>query len=185
MKHKKSFDPAVLAQRIYKARGRLYKRIRNKSAIERYLISVRSRDDFVAFYKVRLQKKHAGQLYRYLLRHMAFETCPTITTALRTINGITSSIELSQASKVIASLNRKKPVYDSVVRRHLKLSHPGGDLKRAIEIYAQLLERMSALLREADVSKAIREFNREFPQFSRTIFLTKMKKLDLLLWQLK
>jgi hypothetical protein len=184
MNSKKPFDPVALAAKIYRARRRILGNIRTKTAIERYLISTRSRADFVAFYNIRLTKAHADQLYGYLVRHMGRQTCPTIASALNGINRITGTIELSNASKVIASLDQTKPPYDKKVRGHLDLDYPNGDLKKARDIYALLLQRMSALLRQKDVSEALRAFDDKFPHVSGGKFLTKMKKLDLMLWQM-
>jgi hypothetical protein len=69
MSSNKPFDSAVLAARIYKARSHIYGNIRKNRTIERYLISTRSRRDFVAFYKIRLTKANAGRLYGYLVRY--------------------------------------------------------------------------------------------------------------------
>jgi hypothetical protein len=185
MKQKKQFDAALLAEKVYKRRNAIFQQIREKSAIQRYLISVRSRTEFVTFYRIRLQRAHADQLYRYLLRHMARPTVPPIAAALVAIKGISGTIELANASKVIASLDPTKPVYDSVVRGHLRLSHPAGDMKRAIVIYQQLCERIAVLSKQTKILAALRAFDNEFPQFRSGRFLSKTKKLDLLLWQMK
>ena len=180
----KPFDPAALAAKIYRERRRIFGSIRKNRAIEHYLISTRSRRDFVAFYKVRLTEENADQLYRYLVRYMGRKTCPTIGRALNGINRITGTIELSNASKVIASLDRRKPPYDKKVRGRLELDYPNGNMERACDIYALLLRRMSVLLRQKDVGKALGAFDGEFPHVSGGKFLTKIKKLDLMLWQM-
>jgi hypothetical protein len=184
MSIKKPFDSVVLAAKIYKARRRIFQNIKKNRAIERYLISTRSRRDFVAFYKIRLKKANADRLYGYLVRYMGRQTCPTIVSALNRINKITGTIELSNASKVIASLDRTKPPYDKKVRGHLDLDYPNGDSKKARDIYALLLQRMSALLRQKDVTDALHAFDGAFPHVSGKKILTKMKKLDLMLWQM-
>ena len=132
MRSKKPFDSAELAARIYKMRHRIFWNIRKNRAIERYLISNRSRREFVAFYKVRLQGANADRLYSYLARHMGCQTCPTIAGALKDIKKVTGTTELSNASKVIASLDRSKPPYDKQVRGYLELDHPSGDMKKAL-----------------------------------------------------
>ena len=185
MTQKKQFDAALLAEKVYKRRNAIFRQIREESAIQRYLISVRSRTEFVAFYKIRLQKAHADQLYRYLLRYMARETTPRIAAALVAIKKISGTIELANASKVIASLDPTKPVYDSVVQGHLELSHPAGDMRQAIAIYQQLRERIAVLGKQTRILAALRDFDMEFPQFRSGRFLSKTKKLDLLLWQMK
>jgi hypothetical protein len=185
MKQKKLFDAALLAERVYKRRNTIFQQIREELAIQRYLISVRSRTEFVTFYKLRLQKAHADQLYRYLLRYMGRQTTPRISSVLAAIKRISGTIELANASKVIASLDRTKPVYDSVVRKHLGLSHPAGDMRKAIAIYQQLRERIAVLGKQTKIRAALRDFDRAFPQFRGGRFLSKTKKLDLLLWQMK
>ena len=92
MKNNKAFNPATLAAKIYKERALIFARIRNKHAIERYLISTRSRRDFVDFYTVRLKSEHADQLYRYLTGYMGRNSCPTIAKALNRIKKITNTI---------------------------------------------------------------------------------------------
>ena len=184
MSSEKPFDPPALAAKIYKTRRKIFGNIREKRAIERYLVSTRSRDEFVAFYNIRLPEPNADRLYAYLARHMGRQTCPTVVSALNDIKGFTGTIELSNASKIIASLDRRKPPYDRKVRGHLDLKHPSGDLKRAREIYALLLQRMSMLLGQQDVREALRAFDRKFPHVSGGKILTKMKKLDLMLWQM-
>jgi hypothetical protein len=185
MKQKKQFDAALLAEKVYKRRNAIFQQIREESAIQRYLISVRSRTEFVTFYKIRLKREHADQLYRYLLRYMARRTTPRIAAALIAIERISGTIELANASKVIASLDPTKPVYDSVVRGHLGLSHPAGDMRKAIAIYQQLRERIAVLGNQRRILAALRDFDKEFPQFRNGRFLSKTKKLDLLLWQMK
>ena len=71
------------------------------------------------------------------------------------------------------------------MRGHLDLASPNGDMEKARKIYALLLQRMSALLRVNDVTKLLSAFDKEFPHVSGKNFLTRMKKLDFMLWQME
>ena len=92
----------------------------------------------------------------------------------------------SYTSKLIATINSNKPVWDSNVWECLgehglrKKTHGNNRFLLAIENYRRLVETTGALVENPDFATLSASFDDTFSRFAH---FTDMKKLDLYLWQ--
>ena len=138
---------------------------------------------FNGFYRVR-----RGPSWRssyYALMHAAKEREILFPEVLARLHQATGMVEASFASKLVATLDPAKPVIDSVVLSHFGLRlphlHAIDRQARVVGIYRSLSEA-HAELAAAPVARMIRDlFDQEFPNTN----LTPLKKVDLVLWQIR
>jgi hypothetical protein len=105
--------------------------------------------------------------------------------ALREITHRCGRIEASFASKLVATLDPSKPIIDKFVLEYFAMRLPRwGAADRAdktIELYRELCEKYQALL-QSPTGQQIREsFDLRYPKSE----ITQLKKIDLVLWQLR
>jgi len=105
--------------------------------------------------------------------------------ALREIARRTNRIEASFASKLVATIDPSKPVIDKFVLENFGLRLPRWGLRdreaRTIDAYQALCQAYGDYLR-GPTGMLIRElFDRSFPGLN----LTDLKKIDLVLWQVR
>ena len=111
----------------------------------------------------------------------------------------TKRIEASFSSKLVATINPSKPVWDKYVLQHLGLRAQSEKIgrittrKKDIESYrlrisetehlhSCIQEKAEASLQCDGFREWKRRFNKKFPQF---VHFTDIKKLDLFYWQLR
>ena len=98
----------------------------------------------------------------------------------------TKRVELSFISKLFATINPDRPVYDSNVRTCLKLTAPRSHwsaekkLQYGIDLYERLTNLVDALTGHTDFEALRDSFDQQFPEFRH---FTDVKKLDLFLWR--
>ena len=98
----------------------------------------------------------------------------------------TGRVEASFASKLIATINPMRPVYDSIVRSNLGLPNrtigAGRRIDRLCSDYHVIGHHHEGQIAR-DAFRYLRaRFETEFPQFQ---FFTDMKVLDLMIWQMR
>src|SRR3989344_3967915 len=143
---RKTFDSKLLAKKLYNQREEIFRRIEEKNAISRYvsvikgcgLLSDQYRNEFKNFYAVRLQTDTTQQILMLMKEYQNKKIVPSINESLKELHKLTGKVHISFASKIIATLNPEKPVYDDKVKGHLMLRHPQGDMGMAIKIYGCL-----------------------------------------------
>jgi hypothetical protein len=95
----------------------------------------------------------------------------------------TGKIESSFASKLVATIDPKMPVIDSIVLKNLKFKLPYSyDKEREIKIlkiYQTLIKEFSLFLKTESGKYLVEQFAKEYP----TSKISKTKMLDLILWQ--
>ena len=128
------------------------------------------------------------KVYFRMLQDGKRYAAPTVDVALLELPTLPRNkrVFLSWASKLIATLDPDKPVYDAYVRRSLRLSGVswkviGGSYEAAIENYHRLVVATSALVSDPDFAVLRGTFDERFSRFAH---FTDMKKLDLYLWRL-
>lgn len=100
----------------------------------------------------------------------------------------TGRIEPSFSSKMIATINPHRPVYDKIVLGHLGLRAPypymGRKIRldRSIDNYHAIYEHHKKVIEYPAFGAEIDNWDGIFPKFSE---FTPMKKLDLMLWLLR
>lgn len=139
---------------------------------------------FTYFYRVR---RPIEWLYHYYHLFQTMRSKPDVQFAdiISAIAAFSDNrVEISFASKMLATINPDLPIWDRYVRDSLGLpdvppSRSPKRLEQAAASYALLTERMNALLASESVKNEIAEFDRAFPKYAD---FTPMKKLDYLIW---
>jgi hypothetical protein len=102
---------------------------------------------------------------------------------LEELSSATGRLEVSFASKLVASLDPSSPVIDSIVLKQvgLKLPAPGTSNRgrRACEVYEGLCHHHAELLRSDMGRELVHLFRSRYPWAD----ITELKMVDLVLWQ--
>ena len=138
---------------------------------------------FCGFYRVRRNQDWRIK-YFMLLEQNKSKMEPGFEKILDDLLQLTSRLEASFASKLVATINPDLPVYDSIVRANLGLPPRSGTqqvrFKLAIEDY-NAIKQHSATQTKSDSFHALRaNFDQVFPEYRA---FSDTKVLDLLLWQ--
>ena len=140
---------------------------------------------FNGLYGVRRNADWRGRFYR-IFEQQKSNADIEFGEVLRSIFESTGRVEASFASKLIATVDPTRAVYDSIVRSNLGLrTRTGSGLEKiadAVDDYQAIQAHLDALIR-ADRFPLLRQrFDREFPQLKE---FTDIKVLDLLIWQIR
>lgn len=138
---------------------------------------------FSGFYKVRRSASWRDQYYS--LMESAKTQSLAFPQVLRALKERTDRIEASFASKLVATLDPRTPVIDKFVLSHFGLRLPGRSTEdresRTIEIYNELCRRYEDLLGSPLARMICAKFAQTYPWAN----ITDLKKVDLLLWQIR
>jgi hypothetical protein len=94
---------------------------------------------------------------------------------------------VSFTSKLLASANPNLPVWDSKVRRYLKFKfdlkfkNSFKDIESCEQEYMRYCSWFKDFLKKDEATKLIEEFDKKIPN----VKITKMKKIDLMFWQME
>lgn len=109
--------------------------------------------------------------------------------------GTSNRVEASFCSKLLASINSDKPVWDRNVFSWLEMTRPASikdknkQIKKAIETYDKLIEEINRQFYNTGNAKKCIEifnefFNRNFSEGNDLKYISSMKKIDFILWSL-
>jgi hypothetical protein len=136
---------------------------------------------FNGYYRVRRSAKWRDAFYT--LMKEARESRPEFMSVLKDLHRLTGRVEPSFASKLVATVDPKFPVIDSVVLSNLNLKLPYRDIPDRIEkiggFYIGLCDLFDRYLDSEPGRLVISEFRSKFPLAD----ISKTKMLDLVLWQ--
>lgn len=137
---------------------------------------------FNGFYRVRQRQKIFYETY-YSFMEKNKETDPSFEKTLRYLYEKSGRMEPSFSSKLVATLNPKLPIWDSVVLSNFSLKAPAYNRKNRLEelivLYDLIIEKYNKLL-DDEAGKIITElFERQYPKTG----ITDIKKVDFVLWQ--
>ncbi|WP_217587475.1 hypothetical protein [Lentibacillus saliphilus] len=139
---------------------------------------------FNGFYKVR-RNAAWRKIYYEVFETMKAERA-TFAIIIKTLFEKTGNIEASFSSKMLATLNPNKPIWDRYVVQNLNLKLTGKSkheqLENAIALYAAIEEWYSEFLSTDDAKKCIAAFDRNLPKYTR---LSDVKKVDFFLWSIR
>ncbi len=94
-------------------------------------------------------------------------------------------IEASFSSKLLASINPDMPVWDEFVLQNLQFKKPTqydkDRLKKTIKLYDRICQWYNDFLNTEEADKIISLIDSMYPKNN----LTKVKKIDLILWQMR
>ncbi len=136
---------------------------------------------FNAFYRVR--RNAEWQKSYYQLFESAKEKRYSFADVIGVLYVETGNIEASFTSKMIATIDPDKPIWDQYVLQNLGLElkgkNPREKVGNAIEIYSQIEKWYAEYLQTEEARKNIAEFDRWLPTYS---WIPSIKKIDYLLW---
>ncbi len=134
------------------------------------------------FYRVRRNAEWQSAYYEIMQREktsadLSFEDI------LREIHERTGNVEASFASKMIATLDPDRPIWDSIVLERLglrlKSTTAQAKLENAISVYESIVGWYANYLATEDVARNIALFDELLPNYA---WLTPVKKVNFLLW---
>lgn len=104
---------------------------------------------------------------------------------MRATNSGKPRAEASFVSKLLATLDTRRPVLDRIVLRHFGLSlqtNKKDRLAHAVQTYADLEAKMHAALKKPKWRSIRARFNDHFAPHAVDDRITDIKALDLLIW---
>jgi hypothetical protein len=138
---------------------------------------------FTVFYRVRRNREWCNVFYGLL--ESAKPNGITFDAALNSLHKVTGRVEASFASKLVATLDPSKPVIDRIVLGHFDLRLPprttAGRLAKIIKIHGDLSTAYADLLFSPTGRMILARFDQHFYGTN----LTPLKKIDLVLWQIR
>lgn len=140
---------------------------------------------FNGLYMVRRNQKWRTIYFALLERHKLSNNFG-FRDVLSDLYNATGRIEASFASKLIATINPTKGVYDSFVRMHLGLPLRFGASHDRIDAlcvdYETINRTHSAMCKDQSFAGLRQAFNEQFPEF---INFSDVKVMDLMIWQMR
>ena len=136
---------------------------------------------FNGYYRVRRDKKWREHYYRLFLN--ARENRYTFEQIITELFDKTKNVEASFSSKMLATIDASKPVWDQYVLMNLGLELKGKSreekLQNAIALYKRIEVWYADYLVTSEARENIEVFNFMLPEYS---WLSDTKKIDCLLW---
>lgn len=140
---------------------------------------------FNGLYGVRRNADWRQKFYRIFERQKSVPT-PEFRDIVQQIFESTGRVEASFASKLMATLDPQRAVYDAIVRSNLDLptrTNAGhARIEAAVSDYEAIQAHLNALVRSEAFPILRQRFNYELPGFTS---FTDIKVLDLMIWQLR
>lgn len=154
-------------------------------------VNVSEDDDFQrlfnGFYRVRRNEAWRYEYYS-LFEELKREERIEFERILVELYERTGNIEPSFASKMLATINDNKPIWDKHVVEHLGVKLPGQNvpkedrLKQTVLIYDEIVDWYKQYLETYNAQENIRIFNRYLPDYKE---ISDVKKIDAFLWSLR
>ena len=97
----------------------------------------------------------------------------------------TGNVEASFSSKMLATLNPDKPIWDQYILKNLNFQLVGEGrqkLNNAIFIYSKIENWYKEFLKTPNAKECIEAFDKEFPMYQ---WLSDIKKIDCFLWKIR
>ena len=140
------------------------------------------RKSFDHFYVIRRNIEWRNKYYHFLEnnktnKNISFEEI------LKHLNSFNNWVEASYSSKMLATINDQKPIWDRLVLKSVNLKVPTGKkeikLQKTIEMYDCLEKMYENYMGSEEASKCIAKFDSTFNEYKD---ISNVKKIDFLLW---
>lgn len=136
---------------------------------------------FNGYYRIRRNEEWRQSYYGLFVqakqKGLSFEQIIT------TLYESTGNVEASFSSKMLATIDPSKPIWDQYVLQNLGFELNGKTqeekLNNAIKLYDEILRWYDEYLQTDEAQENILEFDRLLPQYS---WVSNVKKIDCLLW---
>ncbi len=136
---------------------------------------------FNGYYRVRRNEEWRRQYYSLFSR--ARDENYSFMKIITELYGMTGNIEASFSSKMLATIDASKPIWDQYVLQNLGLVLIGSTqeekLQNAVELYGRIKLWYEDYLKTPEARENIEVFNRMLPEYS---WVSETKKIDCLLW---
>lgn len=144
---------------------------------------------YKSFYKMNTARKDAQfyKIYFRVLKKAKEGDSIDILSVLSQLKRISNKNEISFASKLLATIDPKLPIWDSRVRERineigdLKLKETYKTTGECVNAYNSLLAWYKQFMKTDKAKKMIAEFDSHFPNQK----ITSIKKVDFIFWQTK
>lgn len=141
---------------------------------------------FKAYYDLRYMTDANSRAFFDLFEAVRRDPNPSFERTLETFYHQTGRVEPSFISKMLATLDPNKHVYDSQLRRALNLDDvtgtPEDKLRASCEVYAIIGKAIDEFSKSDFFETVEATFDKKFGDFSK---FTPTKKVDLMLWRFK
>ena len=139
---------------------------------------------FNGFYRVRRNEEWRHHYYGLFSKAKAEQySFNQIITALYQLTG---NVEASFSSKMLATIDATKPIWDQYVLRNLGLELTGKTqeekLQNAVNLYDRIVTWYRDYLITDEARENIKEFDRLLPDYT---WVSDTKKIDCLLWSMR
>lgn len=138
---------------------------------------------YKGFYKLRLPRTDCYSHYFTLLELLKGDSDISYEHVLLQLQNNTGRIEASFASKLVATVNPKLPVIDSIVLECLSYKKPSStqadQFQKTISLYQLMIIRFREMEQDKRFETLKSRFENAFPDYS----FTDIKILDLLIWE--
>lgn len=139
---------------------------------------------FNGFYIVRRNDTWRRFYYEYF--ESVKNSTPTFASIITYLYECTGNIEPSFSSKMLATIQPEKPIWDRYVVQNLNIQLTGTTkeekLKNAITLYADMEKWYTNFLETEKGKECIREFDRVLPDYKG---ISQIKKIDSILWSIR
>lgn len=180
-------------QRLPKAFARIHERKHRLADYEYVQTNLRAADivsdiifqkTFTRFYKLRGSQAFRSHFFAVFAESKS-EDLVSFDHVLARIHEGCRQVHPSFSSKIVASFDPHRPVYDSEVLKRLGLrtnhvSDPATRLRTASERYRKIIDFFDVAMAKTATTRMVGKFDCEFPEY---VHFTPTKKLDLILWQ--
>lgn len=140
---------------------------------------------FNGFYVVRGRSAEWRKIYYELFERMKSESAD-FEKIITILYKKTGDVEASFSSKMLATLNADKPIWDKYVMENVDLKLVGKNqeekVKNAIALYEDLEKWYSYYLDTVSAKNCLRVFDKEMPQYQ---WISSVKKIDCFIWSME
>lgn len=136
--------------------------------------------NFVYYYKLRRNAAWKDKFFQYLKKKKNDKGL-TFEEVLNHLYKFDNTVEPSFASKLLATINDKMPIWDNNVLDALGLNdNRSRTIKNCVEKYEKIQEEIKRIISDSnECADYLKEFNRVFPNYTE---ISVEKKIDYILW---
>jgi hypothetical protein len=138
-----------------------------------------------SFYRIRQRSEDWYRAY-YSLMQRSKKTKPTFGQILDKLNSVLGRYEPSFSSKLVATLNPNKPIWDIHILANTKHRAPAYSSKdkitKAKKAYGSIEKWYRGFMKTKKGKTFIRIFDEKIPEHKK---ITDLKKIDFILWQMR
>lgn len=177
-----SVDDAIEALREVKTAMQHYTSIMNKVWNTDVSADKDFQREFNHFYRIRRNEEWRKKFYR-IFEDTKQKTAPNFAEVLEELYAQTGNVEASFASKMVATLNPNKPIWDSMVLSVLLMKpetkNGKATVSSVISCYNDIDRWYYDFKKHPTAKEWIRKFDKAFPEYKD---ISATKKIDFILW---